>query len=312
MYIYSVTNQITQQKYIGISLIPLSVRKQYHLEFAEQFKALMQLQSYLSMKQRERFNKLAQAFLQYGMDSFKWEVLEDCKNASELCKRQLYYITFYDSFHNGYNHIRGLDSIKYFEVDDSPLFHEEYDGKFKAKNVRGSANPNAKLSYDDVQEIKKLLSLRVLSQTKIAKKFGVAKSTISKINQGLSYIDDEYTKSSTPEPVATGRATGFTSEQTETINQYILNGQYTKQEIMDQHNLSEHHLKKFIKQLKDTGNSIKFKKPNPSLTDEQAREIKQLIQAGSMSQNAIAKEYGVSKMVIHSIRKGETYKHVVI
>ncbi|MFP3357595.1 helix-turn-helix domain-containing protein [Planococcus sp. SIMBA_143] len=312
MFVYSITNQITQQKFIGISLIPLSKRKQYHIEQHEQLTKLLQSEAYTSMHS-ESIHKLSQAFLKYGIDNFTWEVLEHCEKARELCKRQLYYITLHDSYENGYNNIKGLDSISYFELDDSPFHHEEYDGKFKSDNMRGSANVNSKLSDEDVKQIRKLLTQNVLSHAKIAKQFNVAKSTIIRINKGnRQIISDEYTKSSKPQQIAKGRATGYTPEQINNINQHILSGQYSKPELMELLDLSEHKLKTFIKKLKDDGHIIKFKKPNPSLTDEQVREVKLLIQAGSMSQNAIAKQYGVSKIVIAAIRKGETYTHVVI
>lgn len=312
MFVYSITNQITQQKYIGISLIPIDVRKQYHIDQHEELTKLLQSEAFNSMHS-ESIDKLSQAFLKHGMNNFKWEVLEQCEKARELCKRQLYYITLHDSYRNGYNNIRGLDSIKYFEFDDSPFRHEEYDGKFKSDNMKGLANVNAKLSDEDVNQIRKLLTQNMLTHAQIAKQFNVAKSTITRINNGnRQIISDDYTKSAKPQPIAKRRATGYTPEQISNINQHILSGQYSKPELMVLLDLTEHKLKMFIKKLRDGGHSIKFKKPNPSLTDAQVREIKLLIQAGSMSQNAMAKQYGVSKMVIAGIRKGETYTHVVI
>ena len=312
MYIYSITNQQNQKKYIGISLIPLDVRKQYHADHHEQISTLLNSTANSTIHSIDSFHKLTQAFLKHGMDKFTWEVLEKCQSIRELCKRQRYYITLHDSFQNGYNNIEGVKDISVFNLDDTPVDYVENEGQFTAKNSRGSANINSKLSFEDVQQIKKLLSERVLSHSKIAKRFNVTRPTISTINKRITHIDDEYSKDKPAQPIATGRAIGFTPEQIENIHNHILSGQHTKKELEELLDLTEHGLKKFIKQLKDAGHIIKFKKPNPSLTDQQAREIKLLIQAGSMSQNAIAREYSVSKMVIQSIRRNETYNHVVI
>ncbi|MCH4825772.1 hypothetical protein [Planococcus halocryophilus] len=314
MFIYSITNQQNQKKYIGISLYPVDVRKQYHATHQDQLKSLLQSTAHSSVHSIDSFSKLAQAFIEYDMNQFTWERLESCENIRELCKRQQYYITLYDSFENGYNNIPGVKDISVFEIDDTPIVYAENDGRFTPEKTRGTANVNSKLTFENVQQIKKLLSERVLSQSKIAKKFNVSRPTITYINKGISYIEDEYTSDSTSQPqsIASGRATGFTPEQIENINNHILAGQHTKKELQEILNLSEHKLKTFIKKLKDAGHTIKFKKSNPALTDEQAREIKLLIQSGSMSQNAIAEQYAVSKTVIHSIRKGETYQHIVI
>ncbi|WP_188074726.1 helix-turn-helix domain-containing protein [Planococcus sp. ANT_H30] len=314
MFIYSITNQQNQKKYIGISLYPLDVRKQYHATHQDQLRSLLQSTASSSVHSIDSLSKLAQAFVEYDMNQFTWERLESCKSIRELCKRQRYYITLYDSYEHGYNNIQGVTDISVFEIDDTPIEYAENDGHFTTAKTRGSANVNSKLTFENVQQIKKLLSERVLSQAKIANKFNVSKTTIGKINKGVSYIEDEYTSVSTSQPqsIASGRAIGFTPEQIENINNHIKAGQHTKKELQEILNLSEHKLKTFIKKLKDAGHAIKFKNPNPALSDEQAREIKLLIQSGSMSQNEIAEQYAVSKTVIHSIRKGETYQHIVI
>lgn len=312
MFIYSVTNlKDENKKYIGISIIPIDDRKWYHAEETKRIISILKSEALSKLHTLDSFSKLAQAFIEYSVDSFKWEIVESHTNAETLCKRQKYFITLHDSFHNGYNNFAGLKDISVFHKGEKEL---NLDGYFKSEDVSGEKNVNAKLSYDDIHEVKKLLSIGKRSQTKIAKQFNVSLSTIKRINKQMKLIDDEYSQSPINPPITKPKTSvrGFTNEEVDSIHKHILSGQHTKKELQDLLNLSEHALKTFIKELKADGHTFKFKVPYAALTDKQAKEIKMLIYAGSMSQNAIAKEFGVSKMVISSIRKGITYNHITI
>lgn len=311
MFIYSVTNTINNYKYIGISIIPIDDRKWYHAEETKRIITILKSEALSKLHTLDSFSKLAQAFIQYSENSFQWEILESHTNAETLCKRQKYFITFHDSFHNGYNNFAGLKDISIFHKAEKEL---NLDGYFKSEDMKGVNNPNSKLSYDDVQEIKKLLSIGKLSQSKIAEMFNVSLSPIKRISKQTKLIDDEYSQSPINTPITKPKTSvrGFTNEEVANIHKHILSGQHSKKELQDMFKLTEHALKTFTKELKADGHTFKFKAGHTALTNEQAKEIKMLINAGSMSQNAIAKQFQVSKMVISSIRKGETYKHVTI
>jgi hypothetical protein len=45
---------------------------------------------------------LSLAFRKYGLENFNFEVLEECL-AEQLNQRERYWISYYDTFFNGYN-----------------------------------------------------------------------------------------------------------------------------------------------------------------------------------------------------------------
>lgn len=71
------------------------------------------------------------AIQKYGIDNFKFEVIEEC-SVEELNVKEIYWIAFYDSYNNGYNLTRGGDH-----------------------NI-GESNPNADLTIEDVIIIRKI------------------------------------------------------------------------------------------------------------------------------------------------------------
>ena len=63
---------------------------------------------------------LYQAFVKYGIKNFTIETIEECEN-NMLDDREIYWISYYDSFNNGYNATRGGQSalkIDYAKVID--------------------------------------------------------------------------------------------------------------------------------------------------------------------------------------------------
>lgn len=52
---------------------------------------------------------LMRAFRKYGIDNFKFEIIEEC-NAEELNQREVYWIDYFDTFFHGYNQTLGGDT----------------------------------------------------------------------------------------------------------------------------------------------------------------------------------------------------------
>ena len=94
-YIYKVTNIITNEAYIG------------------------QTNNY---KERQRSHKRMEgncwkfydAITQYGLDNFKWEILEECL-ITELDDKEKHYIKLYDTKNCGYNLTNGGSNIKGYD-----------------------------------------------------------------------------------------------------------------------------------------------------------------------------------------------------
>lgn len=142
--IYKITNTINQKSYIGQSL-NIEERwkrhKWYQVKYAKY--------------------PLYLAFNKYGIDKFQFEILEECSR-DQLDEREMFYISKYDTYNNGYNQTLG-----------------------------GSGNKGRamKLSNEDIASIFDLLKNSTLSQKEIASMYSVGEDTISEINTGKTRID---------------------------------------------------------------------------------------------------------------------------
>ena len=106
-----------------------------------------------------QLRKIYQAFNQYGLENFIFEVVEECE-AAKLNEQEQYWIEYYDCYNNGYN----MSRIQ---------------------------NLQQKINWDIVTEIIKDLQFTTLTETDIAKKYNVSVSLISQINNGKMWIIKE-------------------------------------------------------------------------------------------------------------------------
>ena len=93
--IYKITNIVNNNAYIGKSL-----------NIEERFKT--HRQRAFSRHCKEYDKALYRAFRKYGLNNFRFEILEECSNES-LNEREIYYIAKYDTYYNGYNETMGGD-----------------------------------------------------------------------------------------------------------------------------------------------------------------------------------------------------------
>lgn len=91
--IYKVENLINGKIYIGQS-VNIENRKLEHLSHAGCDKT-----------------KFHRALSAYGKNNFKWSILEEC-DRDKLNEREIYWISVYDSFKNGYNMTSGGDGAE--------------------------------------------------------------------------------------------------------------------------------------------------------------------------------------------------------
>lgn len=85
--IYKITNNITNEVYIGQS-VNIKRRWQEHLLHGR--------------KQDCKNSELYNAMRTYGIENFSFEIIEECRK-EKLNEREKYYIAYYDSYNNGYN-----------------------------------------------------------------------------------------------------------------------------------------------------------------------------------------------------------------
>lgn len=137
--IYKITNKINGHSYIGQS-VDIERRWRQHINFP---------------KENSKY-PLYQAFVKYGIENFSFEILELCQK-EKLDNREIYFITKFNTYCNGYNQTCGGS---------------------------GSKNCQVKLSNEDIITIYDLLSQSKLSQNEIAKIFAIGPDTVSEINKG--------------------------------------------------------------------------------------------------------------------------------
>lgn len=100
MLIYKATNIVNGKVYIGQTIKTLEERREGHIESAR--------------KPVFRFHK---AIARYGIENFKWEVIDTANNIDELNQKEGYWIEHYNSYRTGYNDTKGdLNPMNYEEV----------------------------------------------------------------------------------------------------------------------------------------------------------------------------------------------------
>lgn len=94
--IYKITNKINEKSYIGQST---NIHRRWQSEIADSNNINNHSYNYPLMR----------AFRKYGIDNFKFEIIEECKN-EELNQREMYWIDYFDTFFHGYNQTLGGDT----------------------------------------------------------------------------------------------------------------------------------------------------------------------------------------------------------
>lgn len=206
-YIYKITNNINGKSYIGQTT-------DYNRRFQEH-KAL----GYGNEK-----NKLLYyAFKKYGIDNFSFEVIEN--KTSNYNEREKYWIAYYDTFENGYNMTEGGEEpplnirennpfathteeqiieikrllketkIQYkdiaimFNYDKSSIERINYGKLWRDENTAYPIRKETSRKYQKERALNIINDLLYsnLTQKKIAEKYGCARTTVTAINTGVNY-----------------------------------------------------------------------------------------------------------------------------
>jgi group I intron endonuclease len=120
--IYKITNLVTSHAYVGQS-VRIEDRLKSHFSEAKLFN-----------KDSIEYSKaLYVAIRKYGKDAFKTEILELVEAVEDLNSREIYWITFYNTYNNGYNMTPGGGG-----------FHDN----------AGEKHPNHKVTAAEVKDIR--------------------------------------------------------------------------------------------------------------------------------------------------------------
>jgi hypothetical protein len=125
-YIYKITNRINNKSYIG------KTRRGIEERFKE----------HIADSKRERCEKrpLYSAFRKYGVENFDIELVEEVDD-NELSDREIYWIEYYDTYHNGYNATKGGDGKAYVDEDKIEELYKQYRNATKVAEIMG-IHPN--------------------------------------------------------------------------------------------------------------------------------------------------------------------------
>lgn len=107
-YIYKIENQVNHKVYIGKTTKANAYRR---------------WSEHKSVSRRGIANHRAiyTAMAKYGIENFSFSVLEEVKDIKKLAEKEIEYIAYYDSYHNGYNETLGGDGTLYLILPEQEI-----------------------------------------------------------------------------------------------------------------------------------------------------------------------------------------------
>lgn len=249
--IYKITNLINGKCYIG-QTSNAKRRFTQHKNYA---------------KEQEDSKLLYYAFRKYGIKNFSFEVIQSqIENYNE---RQIYWINYYNSYENGYNQTFG---------GENPPLHVKED------------NPFATHTQQEVNKVINMILNTNKTLKQIAEETGYDYSTISRIQLGILWHDDNLSY-----PLRPQNGSQFKKDRAEMIIEDLLYTNLSQKEIAEKYNCARstvtainlgknnHHTQLIYplrqqKRYKDYTKNICMLDPN---TQEVLKTFKSLKQAGN-------------------------------
>lgn len=175
--IYIIKNKINSKVYIGQTCLSVHTRFMQHMKPS-------------TCKQRGSY-KIYNAVNKYGKENFYYEVIEENIDEAEIDEKEIYYITLYDSYENGYNSTRGADAKTISTIQDVEKFKKMYIENASYKKIASEFNvckstivrTAAALGLKRVGKVAKeyLLNNKDIKTNKeMAKELGVSDYTITR------------------------------------------------------------------------------------------------------------------------------------
>lgn len=115
--IYLIENQLNGHKYVGKTYLTIQERWKQHLSDCN--------------KRQHEHRPLYSAMQKYGIKNFTITLIEETDNLEE---KEKYWISYYDSYHNGYNATLGGDGRPYLEISDKEII-EKYNEVLSIKET---------------------------------------------------------------------------------------------------------------------------------------------------------------------------------
>ena len=167
--------------------------------------------------------------------------------------------------------------------------------------VRAEKNPNRKLTWGDVRNIRRAASERPLNRAETAEEYGVTPAAVSKIILNRTWYDPDYDpERRSPSP---GGRRSFTDEEVETIREEYLSGSSIS-EIRDMFEIPHTSARRILFDRygsEETRAACRAKRgpkqPRAQISEEKWRNILDRHARGE-SQDSLSREFGVSQAAI--------------
>lgn len=192
--IYKITNTINSKVYVGKTNYTLEKRFKYHLRDR--------------LKPNFLKRPLYRAFQKYGIENFTIELLCECLE-SEADEKEIFWISYYDSYKNGYNATVGgqgtsivdrekviaqyLVSLNIKETARICGYHAdtvknvlESEGIETVRHL-GVNNPSSALTEEQVKLIRSLYVPKTFGKRKISAATGISVSLVNGVITGKNY-----------------------------------------------------------------------------------------------------------------------------
>lgn len=122
--IYKITNKINNKIYVGQS-IDIQRRWEEHKFYSKDDTVLQH------------------AFSKYGINNFIFEIIEEC-NIDELDEKEIYWISYYDSFENGYNMNKGGNNHQFLNYEEILFVFKETKSIHKTAEITKSSRTSVR------------------------------------------------------------------------------------------------------------------------------------------------------------------------
>jgi group I intron endonuclease len=315
MYIYKITNLINNKIYIGQTY---SIRERWY--------------RYRSSVKREVDSSMmiVRSMIKHGIENFKIEEIEKCKNRNESNIREKYYIELYDARNTnvGYNIALGGDS----QWQSAEIIAKIQEGRKKYFELHGNPRKGVPLS----EEHKKAISIASMGKpgTNLGRVFSQEwKDKLSDSNSGRVATEEQRKNCSESHmgQVAWNRKLDF--DKAEEIRKARFDDGKTLKWIKDNYGIASGTISTILNQNsykskivdgviiysaysipkqsaagKAISEAMKGRKSaNAKLTQEQADEIRILRSEKKLSYIKLGEIYGVNKQLICQICNNQTY-----
>ena len=232
--IYSITNVVTGDMYIGQTIQDFEKRWKSHIS---------------ALNRGNHDNEyLQRSWNKYGEDAFKFKAIHYCDELDILNDLEKYYIKKYDTYNNGFNMTEGGD---YF-LNEIP----EEIRKKRLENLKKVTRERSDYTEPQIAKVKELLSKlenSPISIKKISKLTGVRENIIYSIKNLDSWID---VRSDLNEKI---KQLNFIECRNKKIIEDLYSYNYSLEELCNKYNLAENSIRTIFYKEKIKDHSKIFK-----------------------------------------------------